>query len=100
MQERFETAETFLERVTAQESDNVVAWTLYAMLYERKGEEMNADITIKKVVKMNQIQVAEQQATNDSHIGEEAGEVSKREDGIRNMFGGVLAFRGGSNRLL
>lgn len=59
MQEKYDTAETFLERVIAQESENVIAWTLYAMLYEQKGQELNADITLKKVVKMNQAQLNE-----------------------------------------
>lgn len=59
MQEKYEIAETFLERVIAQENENVIAWTLYAMLYEQKGQDLNADITIKKVMKMNQAQLNE-----------------------------------------
>lgn len=47
-------AELFLERVTAQDSENMIAWTLYAMLYEQKGQELNAEITFKKAHKMNQ----------------------------------------------
>lgn len=62
MQEKLDIAETFLDRVTAQENDNVIAWTLYAMLYEQKGLDMNAEITFKKVLKINQTQYAEQLA--------------------------------------
>lgn len=96
MQEKLDTAETFLERVTAQESDNVIAWTLYAMLYEQKGLDMNAEITLKKCLKFNQIQYAEQQAAlnnsasianntsggpNDSAHLDEAGEQARKEEG-------------------
>jgi len=62
MQEKNEVAETFLQRVTAQDDDNVIAWTLYAMLYEQMGQEMNAEITLKRVLKINQVQVSELQA--------------------------------------
>lgn len=63
MQEKNDVAETFLERVTAQDPDNVIAWTLYALLYENKGLDLNADITLKKVIKLNQAQLAELQAS-------------------------------------
>lgn len=59
MQEKYDMAETFLERIIAQENENVIAWTLYAMLYEQKGQDLNADITLKKVLKMNQAQLNE-----------------------------------------
>lgn len=62
MQEKNDVAETFLQRVTAQDDENVIAWTLYAMLYEQMGQEMNAEITIKRVLKINQVQVSELQA--------------------------------------
>ncbi|CAF0849700.1 unnamed protein product [Brachionus calyciflorus] len=63
MQEKYDIAEIFLERVTAQENEHVVAWTLHSMLYEQKGQELNADITLKKVLKMNQIQYSELMAS-------------------------------------
>jgi hypothetical protein len=63
MQEKNEVAETFLERVVAQDNDHVIAWTLYALLYEQKGQELNAEITLKKVLKMNQAHFAELQAS-------------------------------------
>lgn len=56
MQEKNEMAELFLERVTAQDEDNLIAWTLYAMLYEQMGQELNAEITFKKAHKMNHAQ--------------------------------------------
>lgn len=76
-------AETFLERVVAQESENIVAWTLYLILYEQKEEDLNAEITLKKLLRMNQ---AAQQASalnstsqvpNDSHLDES----ERRDDG-------------------
>ena len=54
MQEKNDVAETFLERVLSQENENIIAWTLYALLYEQKGQELNAEITLKKALKMNQ----------------------------------------------
>jgi len=54
MQEKNDMAELFLERVTAQDGENLIAWTLYAILYEQKGQELNAEITFKKAHKMNQ----------------------------------------------
>ena len=61
-QEKNDVAETFLERVIAQDNENVIAWTLHAILYEQKGQELNAEITVKKVLKLNQAQFAELQA--------------------------------------
>jgi hypothetical protein len=55
MQEKNDIAETFLERVIVQDKENIVAWTLYAILYEQRGEELNADITFKKAIKLNQV---------------------------------------------
>lgn len=54
MQEKYEMAELFLERVTAQDGENLIAWTLYAILYEQKGQDLNAEITFKKAHKLNQ----------------------------------------------
>lgn len=54
MQEKYDLAETFLEKVTAQESDNIIGWTLLSILYEQKGQELNAEITLKKTLKLNQ----------------------------------------------
>lgn len=86
MQDKLDVAETFLDRVTAQEGENVVAWTLYAMLYEQKGQDMNAEITLKKALKINQNLLAEQQAAliNDSHVEDNAEHASsvRKEDGI------------------
>ena len=59
MQEKNDIAETFLERVLAQENENIIAWTLYALLYEQKGQELNAEITLKKALKINQAHLAE-----------------------------------------
>ena len=64
MQEKIDTAEIFLERVTAQENENLVAWTLYAILYEQKGMELNAELTLKKVIKLNQALITEMQNQN------------------------------------
>jgi tetratricopeptide (TPR) repeat protein len=61
MQDKLDIAETFLERVTAQESENVIAWTLYSMLYEQKGQDRNAEISLKQVLKLNQAQYLDQQ---------------------------------------
>jgi hypothetical protein len=63
MQEKNDIAETFLERVVAQDNEHVIAWTLYSILYEQKGQELNAEITLKKVLKMNQAHFAELQAS-------------------------------------
>jgi hypothetical protein len=63
MQEKNDVAETFLERVVAQDGEHVIAWTLYAVLYEQRGQELNAEITLKKVLKLNQAHYAELQAS-------------------------------------
>lgn len=62
-QEKNDTATTFLERVTAQENESVIAWTLFTILYEQRGEELNAEITLKKVLKLNQSQYSELQSS-------------------------------------
>lgn len=66
MQEKYELAETFLEKVTAQENENVVGWTLLALLYEQKGQELNAEITMKKTLKLNQSLLSESNNMNAS----------------------------------
>ncbi len=89
MQDKFDVAEIFLERVTAQENENLIAWTLYSILYEQKNLELNAELTLKKVIKMNQALLAEAQAAheknhpnaNDTGAEEEAVSV-KKEEGI------------------
>lgn len=100
MQEKLNLSETFLERVTAQDSQNVVAWTLYSILYEQKGQELNAEITLKKVLKMNQSQFIEKQAVLNSQLNhanpplapsdsnvEETGETpAKKDDGLFRAF--------------
>lgn len=98
MQEKLDMAETFLERVTAQENENVIAWTLYAMLYELKGLDMNAEITLKKCLRLNQAQYAEQLAAlthqhstsggpNDSSHAEEGADLhAKKEEGKSCLF--------------
>ena len=98
MQDKLDVAETFLERVTAQENENVIAWTLYMMLYEQKGQDQNAEITLKKVVRLNQTQLAEQQQAaliqiDTSHL-EESGEPSsiKRDDGIYEIIGEYIIY--------
>jgi hypothetical protein len=68
MQDKIDTAETFLERVTAKDMPNspasvssnddaanlnVIAWTLYAVLYEQKGLDLNAEITFRKAHKLS-----------------------------------------------
>ncbi len=85
MQEKIDTAEIFLERVTAQENENLVAWTLYAILYEQKGMELNAELTLKKVIKLNQALINEAQnqnlQTNLNEMGVEEEIISvKKED--------------------
>ena len=89
MQEKNDVAETFLERVLAQENENIIAWTLYALLYEQRGQELNAEITLKKVLKMNQAHMAElnaplnglnEMAPSDNYI-EEAAISKKTEEG-------------------
>ena len=55
MQDKNDMAELFLERVTAQDPDNIIAWTLYAILYEQKNQDLNAEITYKKAHKLNKI---------------------------------------------
>lgn len=89
MQEKNDIAETFLERVLSQENENIIAWTLYALLYEQKGQELNAEITLKKVLKMNQAHLAELNAPlNGLHefapsdtVGEEYVSTKKAEEG-------------------
>lgn len=86
MQEKFDIAETFLERVTAQENEHVIAWTLYSILYEQKGQDLNADITLKKVTKINQAKYAEllasyQAAQMPPQTGAET-EDEKKEEGL------------------
>ena len=89
MQEKFDLAETFLERVCVQNSDNVVAWTLYAILHEQKGEELNAEITFKKAAKLNQSQYHEflslNQSTTVNQQSELVDDESKKDEG-RNYF--------------
>lgn len=82
MQEKLDVAETFLERVISQDSENVIAWTLYTMLYEQKGEEMNAYITLKKVIKLNQTQVLHEQQLAEAAEAAEDVSQSKKEDDI------------------
>lgn len=90
MQEKLDIAETFLERVTAQENENVIAWTLYSMLYEQKGQELNADITLKKVMKMNHSQFVElqnsyiqfAQTTHGTLELEESSSTARKEEGL------------------
>jgi Flp pilus assembly protein TadD len=66
MQEKYDLAETFLEKVTTQDSENVIGWTLLALLYEQKGQELNAEITIKKTLKLNQSLLSESNNLNAS----------------------------------
>lgn len=54
MEEKYDVAEVFFDRVTCSENDNVIAWCLYAMFYELTGQDLNADITFNKAVKLNQ----------------------------------------------
>lgn len=89
IQDKHDTAEIFLERVAAQEPENLVAWTLYSILYEQKGLELNAELTLKKVIKLNQTLLAEtqnhliqqNQLLNDNGAEEEMVSV-KKEDGL------------------
>lgn len=61
MQEKYDIAETFFDRVTNRDSNNVVAWCLYAMLYENTNQDLNAEITFSKTIKLNNaIELAEQ----------------------------------------
>ena len=78
MQEKYDESEIFLERVTAQENENVIAWTLYGILYEQKGQELNADITFKRAVKLNNVQYMEMLpiAQPADNVGEEETAVS------------------------
>jgi hypothetical protein len=50
MQEKYEVAETFFDRVTCKESENVIAWCLYGMFYEQTQQELNAEITFNKTL--------------------------------------------------
>ncbi len=67
MQEKLDMAELFLERVTAQDQENIIAWTLYAMLYEQRSQDLNAEITYKKAHKLNQNLHANDTSHADSH---------------------------------
>jgi tetratricopeptide (TPR) repeat protein len=88
MQEKYDIAETFLERVISQSGDNVIAWTLYAYLYERRGQELNADITYKRANKLNQQLLQQQQqqllngVTAEFSTGEQ-NEIKKEEGSFR-----------------
>jgi hypothetical protein len=53
MQEKYTIAETFFDRVTNQDSENVIAWYFYALYYELTNQDLNAEITIKKAHKLN-----------------------------------------------
>ena len=66
MQEKYDLAETFLEKVTTQENDNINGWTLLALLYEQKGQDLNAEITMKKTLKLNQSLMSESNNLNAS----------------------------------
>lgn len=54
MQENFDIAEIFFDRVTCNDTENVIAWCLYAMFYEQTNKDQNADITFAKTIKLNQ----------------------------------------------
>lgn len=86
IQEKYDLAETFLEKVTTQEPENIIGWTLLAILYEQKGQELNAEITMKKTLKINQAILNEMANLNSSlnHVPTETdleGSVIKREEG-------------------
>lgn len=83
MQEKNDEAETFLERVTAQDNENVIAWTLYGMLYEQRGQDLNADITFKQTVKINNaLNLELYPPVSNQPEGEE--EMDKKEEGDYN----------------
>ena len=94
MQEKNDVAETFLERVLAQENENIIAWTLYALLYEQKGQELNAEITLKKALKMNQAHLAElhghlnglNEIAPSENTGAEETSAKKAEEGLELWF--------------
>lgn len=81
MQEKNDEAETFLERVTAQENENVIAWTLYGILYEQKGQELNADITFKRSTKLNNQLNIELMPQVQQNSAELQAEEEKKEEG-------------------
>ena len=84
MQEKYDESEIFLERVTAQENENVIAWTLYGILYEQKNQELNADITFKRATKLNNTQYMEMLPIVQTNVGgnEAVGEeeATKKDD--------------------
>ena len=106
MQDKIDTAETFLERVTAQDamnspssaiasSDdanlNIIAWTLYAVIYEQKGLDLNAEITLRKAHKLNTHTSGHLKQHAESHLaslhggigeGIEEEQSIKKEEGI------------------
>ena len=86
MQEKYDISETFLEKVTTQDTENIIGWTLLAFLYEQKGQELNAEITMKKTLKINQnllnetnLNASINQLTNDIDL--EASMI-KKDEGI------------------
>ena len=81
LQEKNDMAEMFLERVTAQDSENMIAWTLYAMLYEQKGQELNAEITFKKAHKMNLVLNTQQEELNNFEAELQASAKARADEG-------------------
>lgn len=90
MQEKNDVAETFLERVLSQESTtNVIAWTLYALLYEQKGQDQNAEITLKEATKMNIAHLLEAHGSHDLVVTEGNEEAKKVDDESPFVAGGA-----------
>ncbi|CAF5108196.1 unnamed protein product, partial [Rotaria sp. Silwood1] len=46
--ENNEVADLFFETATTEDSENVIAWTLYAIFQKHIGNEKNAQITLGK----------------------------------------------------
>jgi hypothetical protein len=78
MQEKYDIAEVFFDRVTCNDSDNVIAWCLYAMFYEQTNQDLNAEITFGKTFKINQAI----EALHDHHFNSAEEELKHHDENV------------------
>ncbi|CAF2607832.1 unnamed protein product [Rotaria sp. Silwood2] len=105
--ENNEVADLFFETATTEDSENVVAWTLYAIFQKHIGNEKNAQITLGRAEKLQRaiLKNEEEQATaganitvtppisdekreeeeKDRPVGEEKEEITKSSDSQLNV---------------
>jgi hypothetical protein len=81
MQEKYEVAETFFDRVTCKENENVIAWCLYGMFYEQTQQDLNAEITFNKTLALD-ISLSVIQLQQQAHLGS-IGQIKEEDEATR-----------------